>query len=189
MTVSGQGCMNRESGFATSRVATAPHATMLVASLVLGLATGCKPVGPDYKRPDYQAPATYKESGASAVVVPPPNPAGGDWHPANPSDGMLRGNWWEIYQDPQLNRLEDRVAANNPSLRQALETYLAARDTVSAVRANLYPFLTGSASISRPRFATQTSELRYADIRDQRFRNRRTGKLGTRLLGPRSPAG
>ncbi len=151
MIASGKGCKNRKSGFATWRVATSPRAALIVASLVLGLATGCKPVGPDYKRPDYQAPATYKESGASAVVVPPPNPAGGGWHPANPSDGMLRGNWWEIYQDPQLNRLEDRVAANNPSLRQALETYLAARDTVSAVRANLYPFLSGSASISRGR--------------------------------------
>ncbi len=64
---------------------------------------------------------------------------------------MLRGNWWEIYQDPQLNRLEERVASKNPSLRQALETYLAARDTVSAVRANYFPFLTGGASVSRGR--------------------------------------
>ena len=48
---------------------------------------------------------------------------------------MLRGKWWEIYQDPQLNQLEDRIAANNQSLRQALETYLAARDQVTAARA------------------------------------------------------
>jgi NodT family efflux transporter outer membrane factor (OMF) lipoprotein len=128
-----------------------PKAALLAGSLALALATGCKPVGPDYKRPEYQAPAAYKETGASAVVVPPPNPAGGGWHPANPSDGMLRGNWWEVYQDPQLNRLEDRVEANNPSLRQALETYLAARDAVNAVRANYYPFLSGDFSFSRGR--------------------------------------
>jgi hypothetical protein len=78
-------------------------ASVLVASLTLA---GCKPVGPDYNRPGYQAPAVYKEAGASTVVVPPPNPAGGGWQPANPSDGMLRGKWWEIYQDPQLNQLE-----------------------------------------------------------------------------------
>ncbi len=129
----------------------APLVGLLVASLVVCLLAGCKPVGPDYKRPDYQAPAVYKESGASAVVVPPPNPAGGGWQPATPSDGMLRGKWWEIYQDPQLNQLEDRIADNNPSLRQALETYLAARDQVSAVRANLFPALTGSVSTSRSR--------------------------------------
>jgi NodT family efflux transporter outer membrane factor (OMF) lipoprotein len=129
----------------------APKAELLAASLVLVVAAGCKPVGPDYKRPEYQAPASYKETGASAVVVPPPSPAGGGWHPANPSDGMLRGNWWEVFQDPQLNRLEERVESNNPSLRQALETYLAARDAVSGVRANFYPFLSGDASFSRGR--------------------------------------
>ena len=103
---------------------------------------------------------------------------------------MLRGNWWEIYQDPQLNRLEDRVAANNPSLRQALETYLAARDTVSAVRANLYPFLSGSASISRGRVSQHRPHgSGNANVSDGDFVDRRAGKLGARLLGPRSPAG
>ncbi len=145
MPLCGLDCMTRKPGFA------APRATMLAALLVLAIATGCKPVGPDYKRPEYQAPASYKETGSSAVVVPPPNPSGGGWSPANPSDGMLRGNWWEIYKDPQLNKLEERIEANNPSLRQALETYLSARDVVNAVRANYFPFLSGTASISRGR--------------------------------------
>jgi len=125
-------------------------ASVLVASLTLA---GCKPVGPDYNRPGYQAPAVYKEAGASTVVVPPPNPAGGGWQPANPSDGMLRGKWWEIYQDPQLNQLEERVAANNQSLRQALETYLAARDLVTSARAGLFPTLSGNISASRNRIS------------------------------------
>ena len=129
----------------------APRAAILAGSLALVVATGCKPVGPDYKRPEYQAPASYKETGGSAVVTPPPNPTGGGWQPANPSDGMLRGNWWEVFQDPQLNKLEDRVEANNPGLRQALETYLAAHDAVTAVRANFFPFLSGDISFSRGR--------------------------------------
>ncbi len=41
---------------------------------------------------------------------------------------MLRGKWWEIYQDPQLNRLEDLIAPGNQTLRAAMENYLAARD-------------------------------------------------------------
>jgi NodT family efflux transporter outer membrane factor (OMF) lipoprotein len=148
MRISGRQGKTLDSGL------SATPAALLAASLLLALATGCKPVGPDYKRPEVQAPATYKEGGASAAVVPPPNPAGGGWRPANPSDGMLRGNWWEVYQDPQLNLLEDRVASNNPSLRQALETYLAARDAVNVVRANLYPFLSGSAGVSRGRVSS-----------------------------------
>jgi NodT family efflux transporter outer membrane factor (OMF) lipoprotein len=111
--------------------------------------TGCKPVGPNYNRPTYDAPATYKESGASTVLTPPPSPAGGSWQPASPSDGMLRGKWWEIYQDPQLNQLEERIATNNESLRQALETYLAARDQVVAARSALFPRLSAGVSASR----------------------------------------
>jgi NodT family efflux transporter outer membrane factor (OMF) lipoprotein len=107
--------------------------------------TACKPVGPSYNRPGYNTPAVYKETGASSVA-PPPNPAGGSWQPANPSDGMLKGKWWEIYHDPQLNRLEERIATNNVQLKQALDTYLAARDQVSVARANLYPTISGAVS-------------------------------------------
>jgi NodT family efflux transporter outer membrane factor (OMF) lipoprotein len=116
----------------------------------LCLLIGCKPVGPNYNRPGYEAPPAYKEAGATTVLVPPPNPAnGGGWQPASPSDGMLRGKWWEIYLDPQLNQLEERIATNNQSLRQALETYLAARDQVAAARSALYPRLSAGPSIAR----------------------------------------
>jgi NodT family efflux transporter outer membrane factor (OMF) lipoprotein len=110
--------------------------------------TGCKPVGPNYNRPAYQAPAAYKETGAAAVL-PPPAPAGGAWQPANPSDGLLRGKWWEIYNDPQLNQLEERIESNNQTLRQALEGYLAARDQITVARAALYPTLSAGTSAER----------------------------------------
>ncbi len=121
--------------------------------MALILVAGCKPVGPDYNRPAYNAPAAYKETGAS-TVAPPPNPQGGAWQPANPSDGMLKGKWWEIYQDPQLNRLEERIDSNNVQLRQQMELYLAAEDQVRAVRANLFPTLSAGPSISRDRVST-----------------------------------
>lgn len=121
-------------------------ATLALGLGAAGLLAGCKPVGPNYHRPSYTAPPAYKELGAPSVI-PPPNPVNGTWKPASPSDGMLRGNWWEIYQDPELNSLEQRVAANNPALRQGLETYLAARDQVAAVRSNLLPTLSLSPSV------------------------------------------
>ncbi len=110
---------------------------------------GCKPVGPNYTRPGYPAPAAYKEASANTAIVPPPAPAGGGWKPANPSDGMIRGKWWEIYRDPQLNQLEERVTAHNPTLRQALETYLAARDQVRVAHAALFPTLSAGVSAQR----------------------------------------
>ena len=126
-----------------------PRAVRFTCFLALTLLTGCKPVGPNYNRPGYEAPQAYKETGATAVLQPPPAPAGGAWQPANPSDGLLRGKWWEIYQDPQLNQLEERIAANNQTLRQALETYLAARDQITVARAAFYPTLSAGPSASR----------------------------------------
>lgn len=107
----------------------------------LGLLAGCKPVGPNYTRPTYTAPPVYKEVGAPSVIVPPPNPDGGTWKPATPSDGMLKGKWWEIYNDPQLNKYEERIAGYNQAVRQAMENYLAARDEVLNARSQLYPRL------------------------------------------------
>ena len=102
------------------RTSTIP---VFVSLLALVSLTACKPVGPNYNRPGYTAPPAYKETGASTVVVPPPAPTDGAWAPASPSDGMVRGKWWEIYQDAQLNQLEEHIAASNQSLRQACLLY------------------------------------------------------------------
>ncbi len=114
---------------------------------VLVFIAGCKPVGPNYSKPGYTAPAAYKETGAPSVT-PPPSPVNGSWKPASPSDGMLRGKWWELYNDPQLNQLEERIATNNQALRQAVENYLAARDQILAVRSNLFPSLSITPSLT-----------------------------------------
>jgi NodT family efflux transporter outer membrane factor (OMF) lipoprotein len=112
---------------------------ILVAGATLVLA-GCKPVGPNYKKPGFTAPDTYKETGAPSIA-PPPNPVNGSWKPASPSDGMLRGNWWEVYNDPQLNKLEERIATNNQQLKQSMENYLAVRDQITVARSSLFPTL------------------------------------------------
>jgi NodT family efflux transporter outer membrane factor (OMF) lipoprotein len=138
--------IRRAARMRTLRNKRVSSAACLIALISL---VGCKPVGPNYSRPGFSAPPVYKDAGASTVLTPPPNPNGGGWQTANPSDGMLRGNWWEIYQDPQLNQLEDRIEANNQSLRQALEAYLAARDQVAAARSALFPTLSAGPSIAR----------------------------------------
>ncbi len=131
--------------------------------------SGCKPVGPNYNRPSYTAPAAYKETGAPSIV-PPPNPLGGSWAPANPSDGMLKGKWWEVFADPQLNQLEERIATSNQALRQSMENYLAARDQVAVVRSNLYPSLSAGPGVThsqtsrnRP-LATASTHSSYNDL-------------------------
>lgn len=124
------------------------RAASFAALAALGVMAACKPVGPDYRRPAYTAPAAYKEIGASDVQ-PPPSPPGGGWQPAAPLDGMFKGKWWEIYRDPQLNGLEERIATDNQTLHQAAETYLAAREQAAVARAALFPTLSAAPSTSR----------------------------------------
>ena len=126
-------------------------------------------MGPNYQRPAYTAPTAYKETGAPSVV-PPPNPPGGSWNPANPSDGMLRGKWWEVYGDPELNKLEDMIVPQNQTLRANMETYLAARDQVAIARANLYPTASASPSFTHSRtsmhrpLANSATKSNYNDM-------------------------
>jgi NodT family efflux transporter outer membrane factor (OMF) lipoprotein len=83
---------------------------------------------------------------------------------------MLKGKWWEIYQDSQLNQLEDRIDSNNVQLQQAVELYLAAEAQVRVARANLYPTLSAGPSISRDRvsahrpLATPGGATTYGDF-------------------------
>jgi NodT family efflux transporter outer membrane factor (OMF) lipoprotein len=116
---------------------------LLAAALVL-FVTGCT-VGPNYKRPSTLTPAppAFKEA------VPPPGIPNGGWKQAQPNDQSLRGKWWEIYNDPQLNALEEKVSVSNQTLRAATEQYFAARAAVQTYRANYFPTLGAGPSISR----------------------------------------
>lgn len=118
-------------------------ARSLLAFAALTLAiTGCT-AGPNYQRPAVPPPpAAFKE-------LPPPNPPNGTWKPAAPADTALRGKWWEIYQDTQLNALEEKVAVSNETLKAQTEQYLQAREQVRVARSNYYPTLSAGPSVSR----------------------------------------
>jgi NodT family efflux transporter outer membrane factor (OMF) lipoprotein len=75
--------------------------------------------------------------------------AGNDqWKMATPSDGLLKGKWWEIFGDPELNRLEESVNVNNQNVKQAEAQFRQARALVLANHANYYPVIGSSPSIS-----------------------------------------
>ena len=112
------------------------------------LLAGCHPVGPDYQRPAYTPAPLYKETGAATVVAPPPSPQGGSWTAAHPSDGMLRGQWWQVFGDPQLNQLEQRVATSNFAARQAMDIYQAARQQVRIAQSAFSPTLSAGPSFT-----------------------------------------
>lgn len=121
---------------AGARIAAAAAAALCM------LIAGCT-VGPNYKRPTAPAPPAFKE------LAPPPGIPNGSWKQAQPSDQALRGKWWEIYNDPQLNALEEKVAVSNQTLKAATEQYFAARAAIQVYRANYFPTLTGGLSVAR----------------------------------------
>jgi NodT family efflux transporter outer membrane factor (OMF) lipoprotein len=103
------------------------------------LMSGCA-VGPRYSRPSAPVPTDYKET--------PEN-----WKPAQPADQTQKGKWWEIYQDPQLNALEEKINISNQSLKAAQAQFAQARATVRYNRADLYPTVTAGVSGDRQRYS------------------------------------
>jgi NodT family efflux transporter outer membrane factor (OMF) lipoprotein len=104
---------------------------------VLSIA-GCA-VGPKYNRPAVEVPPAYKEAG--------------DWKPAQPNDQILGGNWWEIFQDPQLNALEVQVDVSNQNLKAAEAQYTQARAVLRYYRADYYPSINAGAAATRNRIS------------------------------------
>jgi len=94
------------------------------------LSTGCT-VGPNYKRPAAPVPPAFKEL--------PPSGTQDGWKEATPSDAQIKGKWWEIYNDPALNALEEQVAINNQNVLVAEANFREARAAVRVSRAALFP--------------------------------------------------
>ena len=46
------------------------------------------------------------------------------WKTSEPKDNIIRDKWWEVFQDPQLNALEERVDAANPNIAAAASATL-----------------------------------------------------------------
>jgi NodT family efflux transporter outer membrane factor (OMF) lipoprotein len=105
---------------------------------------GCN-VGPTYHTPTVQTPAAYKE------VTPENAKYIDNWKVAQPSDQVIRGDWWEIFNDPELNQLEERANKSNQSVASAAASFLAARALVKQARSQLFPTVTTSPSITRSR--------------------------------------
>src|SRR5271165_2137914 len=97
---------------------------------------GCTP-GPKYHKPSAPVATapSYKESPANFQDAD-------GWKVAKPQDAMLRGKWWEIFNDPELNALEDQLDINNQNIKVYFENFMAARAMVREARAQYFPTLT-----------------------------------------------
>jgi NodT family efflux transporter outer membrane factor (OMF) lipoprotein len=113
--------------------------------LAVLLLAGCM-VGPQYKRPAAITTPSFKEE------APATQAEGSDgWKPGQPSDQKLKGDWWLMYQDQQLNTLEAQVNTANQTLKAAEANFRVARAAIGYARANEAPTVGVAPSVSSVR--------------------------------------
>jgi len=95
-------------------------------------------------------PANFKED----------PPAG--WKQAQPSDGTIRGKWWEIYNDPALNALEEQVSLSNQNVLAAEAQYRAAKAAVRIAHSALFPTITTSPAVTRSQASARAGTARFS---------------------------
>lgn len=96
--------------------------------------TSCA-VGPDYVRPATEKPKEFKEAH--------------NWKQAQPKDDQVRGKWWEVFGDTELNKLEEQIEISNQNVKSSEAAYRQAKAIVSETEAAYYPAITGSMAQSR----------------------------------------
>jgi len=101
---------------------------VIMAAFLVATLTACTVVGPDYVRPTVITPDAYKENDG--------------WKVAQPKDDLIRGAWWEIFGDPQLNALAAQVSVSNQNLAAAEAQYREAQALVREARASYFPTAT-----------------------------------------------
>jgi NodT family efflux transporter outer membrane factor (OMF) lipoprotein len=104
------------------------------AALGLLLALNSCAVGPKYVRPTVEMPPAFKEK----------LPAG--WKEAQPDDGAVRGKWWTVYDDAQLNTLEEQISISNQNVLAAEAQFREAQAAVSIARSQLFPTVNSGSS-------------------------------------------
>jgi NodT family efflux transporter outer membrane factor (OMF) lipoprotein len=112
--------------------------------LTLTALVGCAS-GPDYRKPEIVTPASYKEIQG--------------WKIAEPQDEKLRGNWWALYRDTELNTLVEQVRISNQNIRAAEARHRQALAILDASRGGYYPALAASASAGRGRTGSSTAAV------------------------------
>ncbi|MGO9437575.1 MAG: efflux transporter outer membrane subunit [Terracidiphilus sp.] len=115
------------------------------ASALMGLIGGCR-VGPPYHAPTPPAvtAANYKESTINFQDAD-------GWKVASPQDAMIRGNWWEIFNEPELNDLESQLNINNQNIKVSFENFMEARAVIAEARAQFWPTITANPGWNRSR--------------------------------------
>jgi NodT family efflux transporter outer membrane factor (OMF) lipoprotein len=138
--------------------------TVIVALLLALLLTGCT-VGPKYIKPTVATTPKYKEEAPTSFNQ------SDQWQPARPGDQASRGNWWEIFGDSELNKLEEQIEGSNQDLKVAEARFREARAAIRFSRASQFPTVSTAPSAAyvkssdfSPNFPSKVEESGKGDF-------------------------
>jgi multidrug efflux system outer membrane protein len=103
------------------------HLAYFTGCALVALGNGCA-VGPNYQRATVETPASFTGDNSA-------------WQEASPRDNMVKGPWWEMYGDPQLNDLEAQAADKNQNLKAAMARLDQARALTRVAKSEFFPLL------------------------------------------------
>jgi len=101
----------------------------LAVAAAVALLGGCAAVGPNYARPDLQAPAAFRFVDGAARA-----------------ESLADLPWWQVFDDAALQALIRDAIANNLDLRAAVARVEQARAQAGIAKSFLYPQLDAAAS-------------------------------------------
>jgi len=109
-----------------------------ITSILIAVVVMCScAVADNENRPSVQTPPAFKELGS--------------WKPSEPGDQLSKGKWWERFNDPELNRLEESLNISNQNIVAAVASVEAARAIMRQSRSQYFPLVTGGPSFTRSR--------------------------------------
>lgn len=134
------------------------HRSLILGAAILTVAVaGCN-VGPKYHAPAPPtiAAANYKESTVNFQDQD-------GWKVASPSDAMIRGKWWEVFHEPELNTLEEQLNISNQSIQQSFQEFMEARAMIAEARAQYWPTITANPAWNRSRSSSNLTNSSVAN--------------------------
>ncbi|NRR32989.1 efflux transporter outer membrane subunit [Oxalobacteraceae bacterium] len=114
---------------------------MTLAAAVALAVTGCATVGSDFSAPANAADATFRHQAQGAA-----------------SEAKLPAQWWTVYGDATLNRLEQSALRDNPSVKAAAQRLLQVQAQSGITRASQLPSVNLSTSAANSRTSANTSQ-------------------------------
>jgi NodT family efflux transporter outer membrane factor (OMF) lipoprotein len=123
---------------------------LVICALALGIPAGCA-VGPDFKPPAAPANAGFTPAGSTAPAATASAPLEGG-EAQRFVDGLdIPGQWWTLFESPELNALIERALKHNPTLESAQAALREANENVAAERGALLPSVSGTYEAQRNR--------------------------------------